>query len=92
MKPKYTLAHLAIIGLLSSCFPFSNDDFQLSSGERSAYIYVLPDEPENVHLAVKDLISDVEKITGRTLQITKDPDNCQDGCVVIGSMNREKAS
>jgi len=46
-------------------------------------VQVPPSEPECVRLAVADLVSDVQKITGKTLQVVD-----ADGAVVLVSLNR----
>lgn len=55
-------------------------------------IYLPKDEPNYVKLAVKDLIGDVEKITGQKLLLIDNLNKCKNGCIVIGSMNLKESS
>jgi hypothetical protein len=86
------LLPVLMIFWLSSCTGPGRKNFILTSSKASADIYVLPGEPEYLHLAVKDLISDVEKISGKKLSLVTDLDNCGDNCVIIGSFDLVKQS
>ncbi len=55
--------------------------------ELTGSIQVPADEPECVRLAVADLVSDVQKITGKTLPVGEG-----DGTVVVVSLNRSESA
>lgn len=56
--------------------------FALVTADRSATVHVSPGEPECVRLAAADLVSDVQKITGKTLRVGEG-----DGTVILASLN-----
>lgn len=84
---KNVLVILLTIGLLS-CNTQNQKSFILSSAQKSASVYVLPGEPEYVHLAVKDLCSDVKKITGNNLSLITNLEHAGDYCLVVGSVDK----
>lgn len=59
--------------------------FALVGKESQATIVLSSQEPEYVRLAVEDLVNDVFKITGKKLSISADINDCQKGCVLVGS-------
>lgn len=61
--------------------------FELASPHQTATILLAPGEPECVRLAALDLVSDVEKITGKTLPFGKDAGN-----LVLASLNRPESA
>ena len=61
--------------------------FELASPQRSAKLFVPASEPECVRLAAADLVSDVHKITGQTLQAGEG-----EGAVVLASVNRPESA
>ncbi|NJL76301.1 MAG: hypothetical protein HC892_16070 [Saprospiraceae bacterium] len=50
-------------------------------------IWIAPDEPAYIRLAVQDLISDVEKITGKQMVIVENPSELKEQSLVIGTIN-----
>ncbi len=73
---------------ISSCSDSGRKNFVLVSDRISADICIFPDEEEYLYLAVEDLISDIEKISGKRLSKHTDLSNCDDNCVVIGSYDK----
>lgn len=65
-------------------------DFTLASSEGGAQVYIAKSEPSYLYLAVKDLVSDVKKITGRELQIVHSFPKKADNVMVITSVNNTK--
>ena len=63
--------YFLLVNLLFSAFTFgqSNPIFVLVSQTQQAVIVLPATEPESVQIAVKDLVSDVQKITGKRLEI-----------------------
>lgn len=49
-------------------------------------IWVAPDEPAYVRLAVHDLISDVEKITGKRMILVENPSELKERSIIIGTI------
>jgi hypothetical protein len=60
--------------------------FVLSSAAGVAAILVPADEPRYLRLAANDLVSDVRRITGRTLPVVIRPEACASGCLVLASV------
>jgi len=89
-KSIYVLFQISIIIWLSSCSQFNKGHFQLCSGDKTASVYILPGEPEYVNLAVNDLISDVEKITGNKMPLVSSIEESSDNCIIIGSADHIK--
>lgn len=75
---------ICIAMVIASDSPTSQ--FTLASPERDAAIIVPASEPECVRLAAKDLVSDVKKITGRTLSMVDQFDGDTDR-VLLASVN-----
>lgn len=73
---------------LTSCTGPKQKGFVLTSSKTSADIFISPGEPECLNLAVKDLISDVEKISGKKLSLVTDMSKCSENCIIIGSSDR----
>ncbi|WP_373524577.1 glycosyl hydrolase 115 family protein [Aquiflexum sp.] len=81
---QYSLVFLVLV-FFSACR--QKEEFVLVSGDFAKSICLLPDEPEHVLLAVEDLINDIAKITSQRPELTRDPQLCDKGCVIIGSMD-----
>ena len=81
------------VGLLATlCGAPALVAFQLAGPLGNAAIVVAAGEPECVRLAAADLVSDVQKITGRTLALAE-PTNISAGpVVVLVSLNRVEAA
>lgn len=62
-------------------------DFTLASPEGGAPIYIAKSEPSYLQLAVKDLVSDIKKITGKELQIIHNFPPKAGNVMVIASIN-----
>lgn len=69
----------------------SANGFELASPDRTATIVVPAGEPECVRLAAEDLVSDVRKITGKTLAIADQLGDSGD-YVLLGSVNQPEAA
>ncbi|MDO8542078.1 MAG: glycosyl hydrolase 115 family protein [Opitutaceae bacterium] len=65
--------------------------FDLASPQRAAAVLVPASEPECVRLAAEDLLSDVRKITGRTLTLVRTPEELAEGGVVLVSANQPES-
>ncbi len=74
-----TLASLLTV--LSVCL--SAKAFELVSPTQTAGVFVPAGEPECIRLAVADLVSDVQKITGQKLRVVEG-----DGQVILASLNQ----
>ena len=77
--------------LFNSCQLSRETGYTLVSTQTTANIWIAPGEPEYVKLAVMDLIEDVQKITGKGLQIAENRENCQ-SCIIIGIMDKSQIS
>ncbi len=65
-------------------------EFTLVSRQTEAQIYIAKNEPDYLHLAVKDLVNDVKKISGRELQVVFSfPDKAKN-VVVVGTEGNAK--
>ncbi len=60
--------------------------FDLVGTDHQATVFICPDEPECVRLAVDDLLSDVQKITSKQLAIVPSLEEASADCVVVGSV------
>lgn len=61
--------------------------FELVSPTQTASVFIPASEPECVRLAAEDLVSDVQKITGKKLRLVD-----ADGTVVLASLNRPESA
>ena len=61
--------------------------FELVSPTQNTSVFVPTSEPECVRLAAEDLVSDVQKITGKTLRLVD-----AEGTVVLASLNRPESA
>jgi len=68
------------------------DGFQLVIGEKTVPIMVVDGEPECVLLAAKDLVADVQKITGRKTEIISGSIMPSGGCIIIGTVSNKAAA
>lgn len=68
------------------------EGFALVSKKTSATVVVPASEPECVRLAAQDLVSDVEKITGKKLVLAASADQAGSPCVVLASLNRAESA
>ena len=84
----FFLLPISMILSLSSCSQSGRNKFVMTSKNTSADVYILPGEPDYLHLAVQDLISDVEKISGKKLSVITDLASSADHCIVIGTVDR----
>lgn len=78
------------IGLLAALLAFQTSApaaFELVSPAQTATVLVPASEPECVHLAAQDLVSDAKKLTGKTLRVVDG-----DGTVVLASLNRPESA
>lgn len=82
---------LLVFSASISC-SFTQNEFILSSSDQKAGIVLLSQESEAVQLAVEDLIGDVEKITGETLEIFGSLEECPANCAVVGSVDNVEAT
>jgi len=87
------LALLSLVRLLFTGWPESRaqtpEPFVLVGTRQTATIVLAPNEPKCVRLAVEDLVSDVRKITGRTLAVrTAKPGQRYTNAVVVGTVGR----
>lgn len=55
-------------------------------GSVQTSIWLAPDEPAYVRIAVDDLIGDIEKITGQRLPLVNDLADCTGNCITIGTL------
>ncbi len=76
--------------LSGSCQSTSEPGYTLISSRPVADVWLAPEEPAYVRLAVEDLIGDVQKITGKKLQVVENIDHCQN-CLIIGSLDNARA-
>jgi hypothetical protein len=76
-----------LILLFFTSIPIFAQSFTLVGEQTQAKIFISPQEPDYVRLAVEDLVSDVEKITDKKLLITNKIADCKGNCVVVGSQN-----
>src|SRR5690554_6789304 len=85
--PIYVFLQFTMLLLLFSCSQSDKGHFQLCSDDETASVFIMPGEPEYVHLAAQDFISDVEKITGKKLSVVNSLEASNNNCVVIGSVD-----
>lgn len=85
------MRHLFILLLFAtsifSCQKRKADEFVLVSGNIVKSVCLLPGEPDYVLLAVEDLINDIYKITDLKPKLIRDPQLCEEGCIIVGSMD-----
>ncbi|GAB3261587.1 hypothetical protein GCM10027347_26700 [Larkinella harenae] len=77
-----------VFGILTLIIPSAvfSQSFTLVSPTAQASLVVSEKEPECVQLAVQDLVTDVQKITGKTLTVSHKLTDCSN-CVLIGSQS-----
>ncbi len=85
--PIYVFLQITMLLWISSCSQSDSGHFQLCSEDETASVYILPGEPEYVHLAAQDLISDVEKITGKKIPLISSIEEGDNNCIIVGSAN-----
>ncbi|CAM3426362.1 glycosyl hydrolase 115 family protein [Zobellia roscoffensis] len=85
MKHKLNRVLLVIVGLIFFQCTTTSDEFVIS-GEVTTSIFISSNEPEYVQLAAKDLIDDIELITGITLKTVTYMEECKGNCIVIGTV------
>jgi len=90
-KSRHGFIILTIIALVG-CQQQKATEFVLVSEDGVKSICLLPEEADYVLLAVEDLINDIEKITDQKPQLIRDPNLCEDGCVIVGSMDVPNSS
>ncbi len=83
---------LSILVLAIAAAPGFAQVFTLVSPERSASVLVAEQEPKCVFLAVEDLASDVQKITGHRLQISGEIRESVANCVLIGTLGHPQVA
>lgn len=66
--------------------------FTLVGEDKNATIWVAPSEPNYLKLAVQDMVSDVEKITGRRLTVVSTIDSSEGDCVMVGTLGNAEAT
>jgi hypothetical protein len=76
------LQTLFLFGFLLS---ISAQAFELATPEKSATIFISENEPECVHMAVQDLVSDVLKIARKEIQVVSDLSACSENTVIVGT-------
>lgn len=77
----------SLVGWLLLAAPGLAAGFSLVSADRAATVFVPDGEPECVRLAAADFVSDVRKITGRTLPLADG-----DSPVVLASLNHPESA
>lgn len=82
VRPISFYRYLEMIPFLFA-LPLAALDFE--NGERTPAILVDPAEPAFVRIAANDLVSDVRRITGRTMPIVISPAACGHGCIALAS-------
>jgi hypothetical protein len=94
LKKRFTGFFILVLltAMLSGFSVADKGEFVLVSEKEIANIYVHPDEPEYLHLAVADLISDVEKISGRLISRVSNIKSCNANCVVVGSLDNKSSA
>jgi len=70
---------------------FNAAGFDLVMAQGSVPLVVAPGEPEYLHLAVKDLADDIERITGQRPQLITDGTIPSESAVFIGTVTNPKA-
>ena len=65
-------------------------EFTLVAPQTEAIIYIAKNEPDYLHLAVKDLVNDVKKISGRELQVVHSFSDKAKNMVVVGTENNAR--
>ena len=78
---------LVLAFLLNVSFAKGTDNFVIASPSELSTIYISAEEPEYVHLAVKDLVGDIEKISGRKPEIVNSFSGVRDGAICIGTFS-----
>jgi hypothetical protein len=73
----------------SSCRHADNYSFELATADSVKPVFILPGEANHVRLAVQDFIDDLEKISGKRATLVEEMADCEQGCVIIGSVNNE---
>ncbi|MBM3890922.1 MAG: hypothetical protein FJ388_17565, partial [Verrucomicrobia bacterium] len=84
MKLRITIGLLAVLLAFQSAAMAA---FELVSRKQTATVFVPASELECVRLAAQDLVSDVRKVTGKTLRVADG-----DGTVVLTSLNRPESA
>jgi hypothetical protein len=84
--------YLLIVLFESSCTESGERNFVLSSKDGVASLFILPGEPDYVHLAAQDLISDVEKITGQRIPLVTEINENSGNYLIIGSFKLLKSN
>lgn len=70
----------------------TNVKFTISGKKISSLVYIAPGETESVKLAANDLISDVEKVSGRKLQVVNELPKTNEPVIIIGTLMNKTAS
>jgi hypothetical protein len=76
---------LVCIYVALALVPAASARFVLASKDVAAPVVIGPDEPAFIRVAANDLVTDVRKITGRTLPPAVSTDACKPACVVLAS-------
>ncbi len=66
----------------------SSQDFHIDRQNPGA-VWLSPDEPEYVGLAVRDLLEDIAKITGGKMELVTDFEECSGDCIAIGTIGSD---
>jgi hypothetical protein len=86
-KKYLSVPTLVFVFLLSCRGTNGAENFVIASPLSLSRIYVSADEPECIHLAVKDLVSDIEKITGHKPVVVNSFSGVKDGAICIGTFS-----
>jgi len=86
------MSFVGALGLLSVLATTAAASFELVTSRSTATILIATSEPECVQLAVNDLVSDVHKITGRTLVVVRRPEECGPNRIVVASVNQPESA
>jgi Glycosyl hydrolase family 115/Gylcosyl hydrolase family 115 C-terminal domain len=65
---------------------YSSGDFKLVYGERAAAILIAPEDFKVVHLAARDLATDVERVTGKRPALLREPQKLSEHLLIAGTL------
>jgi len=80
----FPLVLLLLFCLFQNC---QNPASFIIGGNEDTAIWIAPEEPEYVQLAVQDLVSDIQKIIGIQTRIVDNLEHCPGNCIMIGTIS-----
>lgn len=90
---------LTILGLTGTAFAavpesswvsgtYRNGDFKLAQGGLAADVVVSPEDFKVVQIAASDLVSDIERVTGRRPNLKTEPSKLSSHVVLVGTLGK----